>query len=397
MAYFPKPVGGAEVAIKEITDRILPTDIEFHLVCLRFDSLVPEEEQVGNVLVHRIGFTRPGAEGALLATPLMRLNKLLYEWRAYKTACALHQKYHYDGLWAMMAHSSGIPGALFARRYPQVAYVQTLQEGDPPERIERMMYPVWPLFMRAFTTPTVIQTISTFLAAWARRRGAVCPIEVVPNGVATARFSRDLSNEELSQARAKLNRQPDDTLLITTSRLVRKNGIDLVIRALAELPASVRFAVLGTGPDGEELRALAAAVGVAQRTLFLGQVSHAELPALLKASDIFIRPSRSEGMGNSFIEAMAAGIPVIATQEGGIADFLFDARKNPDHEATGWAVATESVEGIVEAVRDIMGHPDTVRAVTASARALALAQYDWDLVAHAMRERVFAHVVGAKT
>ena len=58
LAYYPHHIGGAEVAIKEITDRITPEDIEFHMVTLRFDSTLPKVEKIGNVLVHRIGFTK---------------------------------------------------------------------------------------------------------------------------------------------------------------------------------------------------------------------------------------------------------------------------------------------------------------------------------------------------
>jgi len=57
LAYYPKHVGGAEVALKEITDRIDPAHIEFHMVTNRFDSTLPKTEKVGNVLVHRIGIT----------------------------------------------------------------------------------------------------------------------------------------------------------------------------------------------------------------------------------------------------------------------------------------------------------------------------------------------------
>src|SRR5262249_45256147 len=100
---------------------------------------------------------------------------------------------------------------------------------------------------------------------------------------------------------------------------------------------------------------------------------------------IFIRPSRSEGMGNSFVEAMAAGIPVIATQEGGISDFLFDARRNPDDPTTGWAVDADSPEQIADAVKSIIAHPDEAAKVTGTARELAIRKYDWELVARDMR------------
>src|SRR3989344_4819635 len=113
------------------------------------------------------------------------------------------------------------------------------------------------------------------------------------------------------------------------------------------------------------------------------------MPLYLRACDIFVRPSRSEGFGNSFIEAMAAGVPVIATQEGGIADFLFDAKRNPKVPPTGWAVDKDSPEQIAAAVKDILGNPDQVRRVIENARALALKKYDWDLIARNMRQKVF--------
>ena len=59
LAYYPRHVGGAEVALKEITDRLSPEEIEFHIVTLRFDSNLPKTEKIGNTVVHRIGFSRP--------------------------------------------------------------------------------------------------------------------------------------------------------------------------------------------------------------------------------------------------------------------------------------------------------------------------------------------------
>jgi len=63
----------------------------------------------------------------------------------------------------------------------------------------------------------------------------------------------------------------------------------------------------------EKLKNLAEDIGVENRVMFLGQITHAAMPKYLKVSDIFVRPSLTEGLGNSFLEAMAAGIPVIAT------------------------------------------------------------------------------------
>lgn len=390
LVYYPNYVGGAEIAIQEITDRISPDDIEFHMVTLRFDSTLPKLEKIGNVLVHRIGFTayKPSM-GDLKGFPLF-LNKYFYQLIAPLYALRLHAKYRYDGIWAMMAHAVGIAAAIFKLLAPRVKYVLTLQEGDPPEYIEKLARPAWPLFRYAFTSADVIQVISTFLGKWAKRMGYKGDPILVPNAVNAKHFSQTYSAEQLSALKQKLRKKEGDLFLITTSRLVHKNGIDDVIQAIAKLPQNVQFLILGIGPDEEMLKNLAKREGVYHRVYFLGQVGHAELPKYLQVSDIFIRPSRSEGMGNSFVEAFAAGIPVIATQEGGLSDFLFDAKLNPDKPTTGWAVRKDSPADIAEAVQDIIAHPEQVKKVTTTAKALAFSDYDWDKITRAMRGKVFS-------
>jgi glycosyltransferase involved in cell wall biosynthesis len=180
-----------------------------------------------------------------------------------------------------------------------------------------------------------------------------------------------------------------DVYVITTSRLVTKNAVDDMIRALPLLPENVSFVVLGTGPDEAALKKLATDLHVSERVKWLGQIGHADMPKYLKACDIFIRASRSEGMGNSFVEAMAAELPVVATQEGGIADFLFDEKRNPGVPITGWAVDKDSPREIAAAIRDIMDRPEKVRAVVKTAKEMVIEKYDWNLIAKDMREKVF--------
>jgi glycosyltransferase involved in cell wall biosynthesis len=387
LAYFPRHVGGAEVAIKEKTDRM--PDIEFHMVTLRFDSTLPKVEKVGNILVHRIGFTRPNPTMADLRKFPLHVNKYWFQFAAAWKALSLHRKYRYDCTWAMMAHSCGVPAAIFKVFYPSVPFVLELQEGDLPKRIERLMLPVWPLFSRAFTTADVVSVISTFLGTWARRRGFSKRLEVVPNAVNVEHFSQMYPDVEVNEIRDKLGKKMGDVFLITTSRLVHKNAVDDVINALPLAPGNVHFVILGIGPDEVMLKKLAEDLKVAGRVHFIGQIGHVEMPKYLKACDIFIRPSRSEGMGNSFVEAMAAELPVIATQEGGIADFLFDEKRNPDKPITGWAVDKDSPTQIAEAIADIMARPEKVRAVVRTAKEIVIEKYDWDVVARAMHDNVF--------
>jgi glycosyltransferase involved in cell wall biosynthesis len=272
-------------------------------------------------------------------------------------------------------------------------YLLTLQEGDPIEYIERTVRPAWPFFVRAFTRADAIQAISNFLGAWAKRRGFTGDLSIIPNAVNTRHFSEVYSERELAPVVEKLGKKKGNVFLITTSRLVTKNAVDDVIRALALMPEHIHFAILGIGPDEAMLQALAAEKGVAHRTHFLGQVGHSEMPKYLKACDIFIRPSRSEGMGNSFVEAMAAELPVIATQEGGIADFLFDPVLNPDREPTGRAVPKDDPVAIAHQVEAYLADKELTARIIANAKRLAFQKYDWDIIAKDMQS-LFKRLLG---
>lgn len=384
LVYYPRFIGGAEVAIKEITDR-LGDDFEFDMITLRKHA--PAFERIGKINVYRVGF--PWRQGTRASSKIFPLSKLLFPFMAAFAAWRLQRKRPYDALWGMMAAYAGFAALFFKLLHPKIPFVLTLQEGDPIPYIKRRVAIVYPLFRMIFTKADIIQSISQYLGSFGRSMGFTGTLEVIPNGVDVAHFSRVFPESSVNEMRERLGKKMGDVFLITTSRLVRKNAVDDVIRALSLLPSNVHFAILGTGPDERELKRLAQTLTLSSRVHFFGYVAHEEMPKYLNASDIFIRPSRSEGMGNSFVEAMASGLPVIATQEGGIADFLFDEKRNPDKPVTGWAVDTDSPEQIAEAVKNIMAHPEKMRAVTATARAMVAEKYDWNLIARDMQEKVF--------
>ena len=353
LAYYPR-VGGAEVSIKEITDRI--DDIEFEMITLRFGQ-EPKVERVGKVLVHRVG--RGGGY----------ISKILYLPLAAAEAFVLHRQKNFDAIWAMMSYML-VPVMLLRALGVRLPYALTLQEGDTESHMfgRLRVLPFLPVIHAGFRKATVVQAISTYLGEWARKRGFKGSLEIVPNGVDAKHFVGEPVAHE-------------GTVLVTTSRLVHKNGVDTVIRALPLLP-DARFVVCGTGKDEATLKSLSRELGVADRLLWRGHVDHADLPRHLHHADIFIRPSRSEGMGNSFVEAFAAGLPVIATQVGGLSDFI-----TPE---VAWPVEPDNPGQIAQAVGDILGNLEGTRIVVERAKQLALAKYDWDLLARDMQEKVFA-------
>ncbi len=392
LSYYPHFTSGAEAAVKEITDRISPEEIEFHMVTLCYDASLAREEQVGNVRVHRIGLVTEKPTFQDLRKLPLHLNKPLFQFLAAWKAWWLHRRYRYDAIWAMMAHSAGVPAAIFKLLNPSVPYVLTLQEGDPPEHIERVMRPLWPLFSRAFTTATIVQAISTFLVDWARRRKFTGPIELIYNGANPNDVQETVSDEAVAKATHVINKRPGEVVLMNTARLVHQKGHDIVIRALPLLPPHIRLVLVGDGEDEMDLKRLAQELGVADRVFFTGKVPRSEVTSFRKAADIFVGPSRSEGLGNAFLSAMASRLPVISTQEGGIAEFLFDAKRNPDKPTTGWAVDKDEPGQIAQAVQEVLAHPERVKKVTEQARQMVLESYEWGAIANAMKERIFNRI-----
>ena len=186
-----------------------------------------------------------------------------------------------------------------------------------------------------------------------------------------------------------IGKKTGEVWLIHTGRYVEKNALDTVLRALPLLPPSVHFFALGEGPEEKALRRLAVSLGVDERYHTHPYVHIDSIPQFLKACDIFVRPSRSEGMGNSFVEAMAASIPVIGTRAGGIVDFLSDGSE-VGHQKTGWVVRIDAPQDIADAVLCIVNHTSEVTEILREARTLVTDRYNWDSIAQAMESHIFS-------
>jgi glycosyltransferase involved in cell wall biosynthesis len=119
---------------------------------------------------------------------------------------------------------------------------------------------------------------------------------------------------------------PDRYHLISVGRLIERKGFPYLIRALPLLPPDVHLLLLGDGPLDAELRRLAAELGVADRITFLGYRSTEEIHGWLRRADCYVLSSLHEGLGIVVQEAMYAGLPVVATDEGGQVDLIRTGR-----------------------------------------------------------------------
>ncbi|MDO8676665.1 MAG: glycosyltransferase family 4 protein, partial [Candidatus Azambacteria bacterium] len=263
---------------------------------------------------------------------------------------------------------------------PRLKFILTLQEG---KNLDRQGF--WINFFRKMIIKKadLITAISNYLKDYARKFNKKTKIAVIPNGVDIENFSRDFSYGELSSVADGLGVKPGEKVIISVSRLVPKNGIDILIRAFFEVyklkTENYKLVLVGDGSEKESLKLQVESLKLQNNVIFAGSVSHAELPKYLKISDVFVRPSRSEGLGSAFLEAMAAGLPVIGTKVGGIPDFL----KNKE---TGLFAEVDNPEDLAEKINLVLNDKDLAEKLKKNARGLVAEKYNWDIIARQFGE-----------
>ena len=152
--------------------------------------------------------------------------------------------------------------------------------------------------------------------------------------------------------RQQLGLHSDRTYMVSVGRLVPRKRLDAILRAVPALPAAYCAIIVGSGPELEGLKSLADSLGVRDRTIFAGYVNETKKYALLKASDVFVLSSDHEGFGICLQEAMAVGLPIVASSTGGQTDLLVDGRNAvmlPTNSPEAIASAAASV-GVVTPV-----------------------------------------------
>jgi len=232
---------------------------------------------------------------------------------------------------------------------------------------------------RVFGRAGAVTACSADLASRAIALGAAADrIEVVPYGVDAARFRPAADARARTRAAAGLD--AGAPILFTAGRLVRKKGFEYLIDALQALDGAVQLVIAGTGDLDAELRARAAAAGVADRVRFLGDVPQDTVASWFAAADVAVVPSvrdasgNVDGLPNTVLEALASGAAVVATPAGGIASAIEDGR-------TGVLVAERDPAALAAAIAALLADPARRAALGAAARTSIAARFGWDTAA----------------
>lgn len=239
--------------------------------------------------------------------------------------------------------------------------------------------PTRPLLGRVLRAATGVVAAGSYpLAEAEHAAGRALRALVVPPGIDPDRFRPAADDGERGAARERLGLPADARIVLGASRLVPRKGFDVLIDALAQLPADVIVVIVGGGRDRARLERHAARRGVAERVRFLGRVGEEELPLAHRAADVFAMLCRdrwggleAEGFGIVFLEAGAAGLACVAGRSGGSHDAVVDGE-------TGFVVEPRDVGAVAARLRELLDDPACRNAMGARARALAASDWSYD-------------------
>lgn len=338
---YPPLGGGAgnatEYLLKEYAH--IP-DLEVHLVTSSIDGAY-HEFQVGNgsVKVHTVPIGKN--QKTLHFQSLYDI--LRYSWSGYRFGKKLLAQGGFDAIHAFFGVPCGVQAYLLGKRF-QLPYIVSLRGADVPGFSERfsLLYAVLkPLIRFVWKRAHSVVAASEGLKKLAHITTPSQAISVITNGINIHEFHPAEVREEDGYIR-----------ILCVSRLTPRKDIRSLILALEHLLKNdaerrLELWIVGEGDELEALKELAHVRGIERNVKFFGRVAHDKLLFYYQLADIFCLPSLNEGMSNALLEALASGLPLVATVTGGTEELVTDG-------VNGFFIEQRSSEDIAEKIEKLM-------------------------------------------
>lgn len=343
-------VGGAEMVMRDVILKLPSSRFISRLYFLKSPGILGEElfargvEGISNL-----------QRGRYDLTVLWRLTRRLRQFAPHLVFTLDH---HNALLWGRLAAlCAGVPVRLFASH----------STGRPGGR--RNFNAVDRALMRA--TDTVIALSESHAAYLADSEGiARSKITIIENGIDVGRFA-DPDRSAVDACRSDLGIPDGCNVVIMVAALRPEKAHEAFLEAARSLSNSIeniRFLIVGGGPREEDLRKLAARLSIQDRVLFLGRRS--DIPVLLHLADVLVLPSHSvvETLPLVVLEAMAAGLPVVASSVGSVPEVVRDGE-------TGILIPPADSQALATAVTRLLNHRSLARELAANAKRLVATRY----------------------
>jgi glycosyltransferase involved in cell wall biosynthesis len=331
--------GGTERQMIELIRRLDPARFKVHVACF-----------------HRTGTWLPRVierTPSIVEFPIHGFARLSTLWQMFRFArWCRRERIAVVQTCDLYTNIFGLPGAALARVPVRIGSRRELNPDKTAGQIR--------LQRLAYRSATKVVANSQAPRQMLEREGlAPSSIAVIPNGLDLALFAERGPARPIRTIVTVANLRPEkghETLLASAAALVR-------------VDPRLRFQIVGDGPRRRALEELSEARGLAANVEFLGH--REDIPALLAAADVFVLSSRSEAFPNGAIEAMAAGLPVVASAVGGLLDLIDDGR-------TGLLVPPADPEALTAALRALIGDPARAEALGRAARGEVRQRYSFD-------------------
>jgi glycosyltransferase involved in cell wall biosynthesis len=373
--YPPRIVGGISPHVSQLSRALTALGYEVHVITRATPNAPDEETDSGGVHVHRVHLL---AEPNDFIHEIQLLNdatdrrarRLLEEWREKGEPTIFHahdwlsldaaRDLKYDYKLPML-------GTVHATEKGRHGGIHTGLQRYIHEQEYWLTYESWRIivcsdFMRQ-------EVHSAFDAPYNK-------IDVIYNGVDPAPFQFEWTSEERAATRAKYA-QPDEPLILFVGRFVREKGIQVLVNAahpiLAKVP-NARFVVVGGGKPDVYRRYLEWA-HLDDRFVFPGFLSGRELQELYRCADVAVFPSLYEPFGIVALEAMSAGVPVVASEAGGLREVV-------RHDWTGTSCYVDDPGSLGWAVRRVLDEPERAQRLVRNAHERLYVDFDWMAIAH---------------
>lgn len=358
---FPPIGGGGGKAAFKISSELVGMGVDVCVLTSKFNC-AQRIETIDGIKVFRVPVRRKRVDFA------SKSEMFTFISAAFPTLVNLLKREKIDAIHVFFGLPSGVL-SYFAKKFFHIPYIIRMGGSDVPGfnpyRFNFSLRALKPFLLKVWQNAAILVAVSDGLRRLALKSDPNANIMVIPNGIDIEEF-RPLST----------GKNEDNHILFVGRLDSYRKGVHFLLQALKKLNEEklpCKLTIIGDGPYRPRLEGLARDLNL-RNTEFLGRIPNARLPVYYNQADMFVLPSCAEGMSNVVLEAMACGLPVIATSVGGNPELV-------ENEETGLLVPPENVEALCDSFKKLLSDKKLRERMGSLGRKKVEEYFTWDRIA----------------